>query len=132
MKKSLALFVCLLLYTGLLAARPLSHEEEVRWHGLTERFRCPTCQSGSIADSPVGLADDLRQEIRTQIILGKSDAQIQEFMVSRYGQFITYKPPLNAVTALLWFLPFLFLLLVLAGLWWFFRRNGAVVQESEP
>ncbi len=63
------------------------------------------CQNESLADSPVGLASDLRRDVREQILAGATDEQIRDLMVSRYGDFILFRPRLNARTAWLWFAP---------------------------
>ena len=79
---------------------------ERRLKGLAEELRCLVCQNQTIADSNAGLAVDLRNQIRTQIGQGRSDEQIRDFMVERYGEFVLYKPPFQAATALLWIGPF--------------------------
>jgi cytochrome c-type biogenesis protein CcmH len=81
--------------------------------GLASELRCLVCQNQTIADSNADLALDLRREIREQIKAGKSDAQILEFMTTRYGDFVLYRPPLKMTTILLWFGP---ALLVIAGI----------------
>jgi cytochrome c-type biogenesis protein CcmH len=80
--------------------------------GLASELRCLVCQNQTIADSNADLALDLRREIREQIKAGKSDAQILDFMTTRYGDFVLYRPPLKMTTVLLWFGP---LLLVIVG-----------------
>jgi len=79
---------------------------------LAAKLRCLVCQNQTIADSYADLAVDLRREIREQIKAGKSDSQILEFMTTRYGDFVLYRPPLKVTTVLLWFGP---ALLVIAG-----------------
>jgi cytochrome c-type biogenesis protein CcmH len=69
------------------------------------------CQNQSIADSPVGLAEDLRRDVREQIIAGKTDAEIRDSMVKRYGNVILFRPPFLASTAWVWLTPFLLLIL---------------------
>ena len=78
---------------------------------LAEQLRCLVCQNQTIADSNAELAVDLRRQIREQIAQGRSDGQIVDFMVERYGDFVLYRPPLKATTLLLWFGPPLLLLL---------------------
>ena len=77
---------------------------------ISEELRCLVCQNESLAGSRADLAQDLRREIRTLIRAGKTDAEIMEFMVSRYGDFVRYRPPVKPVTWLLWFGPFLLLI----------------------
>ena len=79
---------------------------EKRLRTLGEELRCLVCQNQTIADSAAPLALDLRNQIRTQIAQGKSDNQIREYMVDRYGDFVLYKPPFKATTAILWVGPF--------------------------
>lgn len=111
-----------------IVAQSLTEQETARWHQLNQQFRCPTCQNESIADSQVGLAADLRTEIKTQIAEGKSDEEIRTFMVARYGHFITYEPPLTPITALLWFIPLILIVLMLLGLW---RKSHATQQKKD-
>jgi len=82
--------------------------------GLSEQLRCLVCQNQSIAESNAELAVDLRRQINEQIAAGKSDGEIVDFMVQRYGDFVLYRPPFKAATALLWLGPAVLLLL---GLW---------------
>lgn len=91
----------------------LSSELEKREHELNKSLRCLVCQNQSIAESGAGLADDLKAEIRLQLSLGKSDEEIVQHMVDRYGEFINYKPPLNNKTLLLWLGPGIILLFML-------------------
>jgi cytochrome c-type biogenesis protein CcmH len=83
---------------------------EARYLHLIQGFRCMQCQDESLADSPVDLAADMRREIRDMLLAGKSDQQIRDFMVSRYGYFILFKPPFVLQTAWLWLAPGVILL----------------------
>ncbi|HVF64400.1 MAG TPA: cytochrome c-type biogenesis protein [Casimicrobiaceae bacterium] len=83
-----------------------THARAVR---LAEELRCLVCQNQTIADSNADLAVDLRRQVREQIAAGRTDAQIIEFMTTRYGDFVLYRPPLNATTLLLWIGPALLL-----------------------
>jgi cytochrome c-type biogenesis protein CcmH len=85
-------------------------ELQARFDALTHELRCMQCQNQSIADSPVGLASDLRREVRELLIAGKSDDEIRAHMVERYGNFILFRPPFNANTAWVWLLPFALLI----------------------
>jgi len=69
---------------------------------LSEKLRCLVCQNQTIADSNAELAQDLRRQIREQVAAGKSDGEIIDYMVARYGDFVLYQPPLKATTLLLW------------------------------
>jgi cytochrome c-type biogenesis protein CcmH len=81
---------------------------------LSEQLRCLVCQNQSIAESNAELAVDLRRQINEQIAAGRSDGEIVDFMVQRYGDFVLYRPPFKASTVLLWLGPAVLLLL---GLW---------------
>lgn len=96
---------------------------ERRLKDLAEELRCLVCQNQTIADSNAPLALDLRNQIRTQIAQGRSDDQIRAYMVERYGDFVLYKPPFKANTALLWLAPALLLLAGGAVFWIVVRRR---------
>ncbi|MCC6211000.1 MAG: cytochrome c-type biogenesis protein CcmH [Burkholderiales bacterium] len=83
--------------------------EEQRIRQLEEKLRCLVCQNQSLADSNAELAGDLRKQVREQVAAGRSDEQIVEYLVQRYGDFVRYDPPFKAATALLWAGPFLLL-----------------------
>ncbi|WP_071870624.1 cytochrome c-type biogenesis protein [Atopomonas hussainii] len=87
--------------------------ERQRFRVLTEELRCPKCQNQNIADSNAPIANDLRREIHRMLDEGQSDAQIVDYLVARYGDFVMYRPPLTAKTLLLWFGPAALLLLAL-------------------
>ena len=84
---------------------------EERYYFLIEEIRCLVCQNQSLADSNAPLAQDLRNEIFKMIQTNKSNIEIMEFLVERYGDFVLYRPPLKKNTWLLWFGPFLFLVI---------------------
>ncbi len=94
-------------------AAPLAEDPvvEQRLIVIAEELRCLVCQNESLAGSRADLALDLRREVRNLIKSGKSDAEIKEFLVNRYGDFILYRPPVKPTTWLLWFGPLLLLLL---------------------
>jgi cytochrome c-type biogenesis protein CcmH len=78
---------------------------QARYRALTHELRCMQCQNQSIADSPVGLAGDLRREVRELLQQGKSDDEIRGWMRERYGAFILFRPEFSARNAWLWLLP---------------------------
>ena len=84
---------------------------EERYYLLIEEIRCLVCQNQSLADSNAPLAQDLRNEVFKMIQTNKSNNEIMEFLVERYGDFVLYRPPLKKNTWLLWFGPFLFLII---------------------
>ena len=83
---------------------------EIRARNISKNIRCMVCQNQSIDDSNASLAKDLRILIRSQILIGKSDKEIYEFLTERYGDFILLKPPIKTSTLALWFLPMFFLI----------------------
>src|SRR5215211_466035 len=103
---------------------------EQRLANLSKELRCLQCQNQTLADSPAGLAADLRREIRAQMKAGKSDKEIIAFLTQRYGDFILYKPRVTFTTYLLWFGPFV---LLLAGLYLLFRyikqRRDSITEQ---
>ena len=106
-------------------------EMQKRYDGLTHELRCMQCQNQSIADSPVGLAEDLRRDVREQIIAGKSDAQIRDSMVARYGNVILFRPPFNPSTAWVWVLPFLLLIVGVYVAVRIVRQRSALVASDD-
>lgn len=106
---------------------------QTRYLALTHELRCMQCQNQSIADSPVGLASDMRREVREMLVAGKSDEDVRNFMVARYGEFILFRPRFSARTAWLWLAPGVLLLL---GAWVAVRiirqRSALVDQDNEP
>lgn len=99
----------LALQMGAAPAQPASpaESESARILRLSEKLRCLVCQNQSLADSNAELALDLRRELQAQVKAGRSDEEILAFMVARYGDFVLYRPPFKATTALLWLGPFL-------------------------
>jgi cytochrome c-type biogenesis protein CcmH len=89
---------------------------DARLKKLEEELRCLVCQNQSLADSSASLAQDLRREVRDLARSGKSDAEIKQYLVARYGDFVLYDPPVKPTTLLLWFGPFV-LLAGAAGVW---------------
>ncbi len=106
-------------------ATPLAEDPvvEQRMIAISEELRCLVCQNESLAGSRADLALDLRRELRTLIKANKSDAEIMEYMVSRYGDFVRYRPPVKPLTWMLWFGPFLLLIGALVILVRMVRRN---------
>lgn len=120
------------LFAILANAQPVTDEAvvEQRLHKLSQELRCLQCRNQTLAESPAGLAEDLRREIRVQIRAGKSDQEILAFLTQRYGDFILYRPRVTASTYLLWFGPFV---LLLAGLFLLFRyikqRRDSITEQ---
>lgn len=88
-----------------------SPQIETNYHELTQQLRCPQCQNNSIADSNAGVAEDMRLKVIELLEQGKSKQEIIDYMVQRYGNFVTYDPPMTASTSILWIAPLIVLLL---------------------
>ncbi len=95
---------------------------DARLRALEEELRCLVCQNQTLADSNAPLAEDLRREVRELAVGGKSDAEIKQYLVARYGDFVLYRPPVKSTTWLLWFGPFV-LLVAGGGIWWLITRR---------
>jgi cytochrome c-type biogenesis protein CcmH len=106
-------------------ARPLAENPvaEARLKHLAVELRCLVCQNQTLADSNAPLAEDLRREVREMIAKNMSDREITDFLVTRYGDFILYRPPLKATTTLLWVGPFVLLIAGVAALVLALRRR---------
>ena len=138
--KPLLVAICIVAALGLPAAHAVQPDEimsdpvkEARARDLSRELRCMVCQNQSIDDSEAPLAKDLRILVRERIAAGDSNAQVIDFIVARYGEFVLLKPRLNSHTWILWLLP----PLVLAGggiaLWMQARRRRkSVAGEEDP
>ena len=105
------------------AAEDASLERRVQ--ELSSELRCLVCQNQTLADSNAPLAVDLRNQVREQLRSGASEREVRDWMVARYGEFVLYRPPFNAATALLWVGPFI---LLIAGLALILR----IVRRKQP
>ena len=103
---------------------------EARYLALTHELRCMQCQNETIADSPVGLASDLRREVRDMLLAGKSDEEVRNYMVSRYGEFILFRPRFSWRNAWLWLAPPVLILLGLAVAVRIVRQRAALVATD--
>jgi len=103
---------------------------EQRLANLSRELRCLQCQNQTLADSPAGLAADLRREIRLQMKAGKSDKEIIAFLTQRYGDFILYRPRVTFTTYLLWFGPFVLLLGGLYLLFHYIKQRRDLITEK--
>jgi cytochrome c-type biogenesis protein CcmH len=113
-------------------ARPLADNPAVeeRLKHLAVELRCLVCQNQTLADSNAPLAEDLRREVRDMIVKGMSDKEIIEFLVSRYGDFVLYRPPLKTTTTLLWVGPFVLLVGGGIALVVTLKRRGKKVADA--
>jgi cytochrome c-type biogenesis protein CcmH len=108
------IFVCLFLIANLAQASvalPVAADPELekRVMAISEELRCLVCQNQTIADSHADLAVDLKNQVRDMLVQGKSNKEVTDYMVERYGDFVMYRPPVKNTTWLLWFGPFLLL-----------------------
>ena len=133
MKRIFLAVVCVFSLGGAIAneAAPLADDPvtEQRLISISEEMRCLVCQNESLAGSRSDLANDLRREIRILIKEGKSDKQIRDFMVERYGDFVLYRPPVKPITWLLWIGPFIILVIGIAGLLTYLRRRNSSIPN---
>jgi len=135
MKRLLALLLLALALgaAGAKEAAPLADDPAVeqRLVAISQEMRCLVCQNESLADSRSDLAQDLRRELRTLIKQGKSDAEIRDFMVSRYGEFVLYRPRVSPTTWLLWGGPFVLMIVGVIVLLTYLRRRNRAVGEAQ-
>jgi cytochrome c-type biogenesis protein CcmH len=132
--RTLALLLAALLAAPLAAkeAAPAAADPvlEKRVTALAEELRCLVCQNQTLAESNAPLAEDLRNQLREKMREGKSDREVVDFLVERYGDFVLYRPPLKATTVLLWFGPLLLLAAGFAVLLRRVRARRAVVESG--
>jgi cytochrome c-type biogenesis protein CcmH len=133
--RALAALLLATLLAGVAAGKealPLASDQvvEQRMVAISEELRCLVCQNESLAGSRADLAQDLRQQIRELIKAGKSDQEIMDFMVGRYGDFVRYRPPLKPATWLLWLGPFLLLAIAFTLLITYLRRRGKRLAQD--
>jgi cytochrome c-type biogenesis protein CcmH len=113
--------------------RPLNDPaQEARAQALFKDVRCVVCQHEAIADSPAGVAGDMRRLIREEIASGASDQAVRDDLVRRFGDYVLFTPPVRAGTWLLWFGPFVLAALALGALLVRARRRPAEVEPLSP
>jgi len=88
-----------------------NQQQQARFNKLTEELRCLVCQNQNLADSDAPLAHDLRREVHEMVLAGRTNEQIKQFLVTRYGDFVLYRPPVQKNTYLLWLGPLVLLLI---------------------
>ncbi len=115
-------------------AKPIADDPELekRVMNLSQELRCLVCQNETLADSRADLAVDLRREIREQMKAGKSDKEIIAFLTARYGDFVLYRPPVRPITYLLWFGPFVLMVIGFGVLYRYLkqRRESLSIPEA--
>ena len=132
----IAIVFLMLVFSAQCAAREASSAVddpalEKRVVKLTSELRCLVCQNQSLADSHADLAIDLKNQVRGQMQAGKSDAEIRDYMVARYGDFVLYDPPFKATTWVLWAGPFALLLVGFLGLAAYLRSRRSRIPAVE-
>ena len=139
MKQLLRLFVplaaacCLALPAGAATEAPTVAQDPVlekRVNEIGQELRCLVCQNQTIADSHAGLAVDLKNQVREQLKAGKTDREIIDFMVERYGDFVLYRPPMKATTILLWAGPFVLMAVGLGAAVLIVRRRRQAITDA--
>jgi cytochrome c-type biogenesis protein CcmH len=106
---------------------------QARYQSLTHELRCMQCLNQSIADSPVELAGELRNEVREMVVAGKSDDEIRDYMVARYGEFILFRPRFSARNLWLWFGPAIMLVVgAFIAVRIIRQRSKLVDQDNQP
>ncbi len=133
---------CAVLALGLLGARPAysvdptrlpTPELEARYVVLTHEFRCPVCQNETLADSEEPVAGEIRAQIRNMLLAGRSDGEIRDYMVSRYTEFILFKPEYSLRNAWLWLAPLVLLAIGgIVGARIIRARTALVADDHEP
>ena len=123
------LFCLLFTFAPVQAAEVLTNFDDPQqsslYHSLLKEYRCLKCQNQNLADSHASLADDLRREIRLQILDGKGKQEIDEYLVARYGEFVLYRPRFNARTLVLWLGPFVLLIIGLGSVYLMAKRRAS-------
>jgi cytochrome c-type biogenesis protein CcmH len=129
-------FIATLVVAHAFAIDPVEMQDpalQKRYLALSHELRCMQCQNQSIADSPVSLAGDLRREVRDLLIAGKTDDEIRQFMVDRYGDFILFRPRVSARTAWLWAAPFVLILIGGVVAYRVVRQRASLVDsDNDP
>lgn len=127
----LGLFISLNVIEAAVEVREFENpQQEQRYKNLIDELRCTVCQNQNLADSNAGLAQDLRKQVYKMISAGNSDDEILDFMVTRYGDFVLYRPPFKTTTFLLWVGPFIILAIGLLVLIRFVRQRKNVVVTT--
>lgn len=127
----LALLVCMKSYAAIDPYEFDNETQHERYQHFIEEMRCPKCQNQNLAGSDAPIANDLRHELQRLLKEGKSDREITDYMVSRYGEFILYEPPFDKKTAALWLAPLAFLIIGIGVLIKIARRRAATANNVE-
>ena len=142
MKLTARPIACAIIAAAMIWATPLAHAVdpteildnptlEKRARHISKDLRCMVCQNQSIDDSDATLARDLRLLVRERLVLGDTDHEVIDYVVSRYGDFVLLRPPVKAATVLLWLGPIVFALVGVFYLIQFFRRQNALAKNGD-
>ncbi len=134
----LASVVLMLVSASMVSASPIDTYQfpdqvtKTRFDELVYELRCPKCQNQNLADSNSPIAEDLRKEVYDMLMDGRSDQEIMNFMVERYGEFVLYRPKVNSLTYALWFGPVIFVLIGLIIMVALLRKRQRKEQSLTP
>lgn len=134
MKKILLILFLYMNQNLVIADTPILFEDSIyneRYNNILEEVRCLVCQNQSLADSNADLAKDLRNEIIAMLNNKKTDNEIYQFLVERYGDFVLYRPPLKNSTWFLWLGPFIFLGIAIVVVFVFISRQSSNKSDKE-
>lgn len=135
MKKLLAICFVIALSTSSFATIEVHQfknaEDETRYRALIEELRCPKCQNQNLAGSDAPIAQDLKQQTYEMIMDGRSDSEIRNYMFERYGDFISYKPPVRPNTWILWVFPPVLLVLLMVGWIYKVKKGRTPITPNE-
>ncbi|MDP5239201.1 cytochrome c-type biogenesis protein CcmH [Uliginosibacterium sp. 31-16] len=124
--------ICIVFFSVSAFAATPEATVDARATRLEEQLRCLVCQNQSIAESQADLAMDLKRQVHEMLAAGKSEAEVRDFMVERYGDFVLYDPPLKTGTLILWLGPLLLVLGALAAFFWRLRQRRSEPAEAVP
>ena len=131
----LFIFIFQIFFTNVESLEPdeilKNSKQELRARSISKNIRCMICQNQSIDESDAPLAKDLRILIRERLSAGDSDAEVLDFLVKRYGDFVLFKPPLKYTTYVLWFSPVIFLFFGTLILFRVFKRAALVLEKKD-
>ncbi|NQZ32125.1 MAG: cytochrome c-type biogenesis protein CcmH [Oceanospirillaceae bacterium] len=136
MNKRWLLLTLLLMATNVFSAIDTfefsNDEQRQRFQLLSDELRCPKCQNQNLSGSNSGIALDLRKELHRMVLTGQSTKQIKGFMVERYGEFVLYKPSVNSLTYVLWYGPFVLLIMGFVVVFLIGRSKKSTVAAIDP
>ncbi len=130
MRPALVFILLCAVATSCLAKADLPADLEGRYHALIQELRCLVCQNQNLAESNAPLAVDLKQQVADMLIDGRSDAEVKDYLLARYGDFVLYRPAFKPLTWLLWLGPFVLLAFALFTAWRLFSTSSSADKEE--